>query len=78
LIRLQLSDRMSKCPDVWQKFIKYQQRHRLNNLEIGVPQHIIDEELAKFKAVWVEEDPYVVVDFRNEGCYNLFVLKYGA
>jgi hypothetical protein len=75
-VSLKLDRSMYLCPVSWINFIK-DLRHRnveQNTFE-GFEIDTLNRELKPFKAQYI---PSERVDFANEKCYTLFVLKYGV
>ena len=75
-VSLRLGDGLSLCPTNWQNFIRDLRDRGVeqNNLE-GFDFDTLNQELKQFKAQYI---PQTRVDFANEKCYTLFVLKYGG
>ena len=75
-VSLKLSSGLYTCPVSWVNFIRDLKDRgvKQNNFE-GFDIATINQELKQFKAQYI---PATRVDFANEKCYTLFVLKYGG
>lgn len=75
-VSLKLKRSLYLCPANWNNFIK---DLRQRGVEIcdqeGFAVDTLNRELALFKARYTNQ---LRVDFENEQCYTMFVLKYGV
>ena len=75
-VSLKLSSALYSCPTNWVRFIEDLRNRRVKQtVSEGFDIATLNQELARFKAHYI---PATRVDFEDERCYTLFVLKYGG
>lgn len=80
-VSLKLGAGLATCPTNWVKFIKdLRDRGVKQNRFEGFEVDTLNQELESFKAQYVKGDGNNrnKVDFADEKCYTLFILKYGG
>lgn len=75
-VSLKLNQALYLCPANWNNFIKDLRRRGVEiGAQDGFEVDTLNRELAPFKARYTNQ---LRVDFENEQCYTMFVLKYGV
>jgi hypothetical protein len=64
------------CPANWFRFIRDLETRTGQQDGFSVEQ--LNQELARFKARYIEDDKQTRVDFADERCYTMFMLAYGG
>lgn len=80
-VSLKLGAGLHSCPANWVKFIKdLRDRGVEQTVSEGFEVDTLNQELEPFKAQYINSDGdnRSRVDFANEACYTLFILKYGG
>jgi len=77
-VSLKLGKYLYLCPANWSRFINDLETQTEHDCEDGFSIGILNQELSRFKAQYIDSDKQSRVDFANEKCYTLFVLKYGG
>lgn len=76
--RWYIKECMDECPTGWKNFIS----DLFKNIDIdpkeGASVEIINQVLGLYKANYTDYGRYAHLDFKDEKCYNLFLLKYGG
>ena len=79
---LKLGSMLYSCPQNWVKFINdLETRKAHDDSRGGFTIETINQELSFYGATYYEETPGAEkgrVEFEDESCYSLFVLKYGG
>jgi hypothetical protein len=73
-----ISEYMSDCPLGWQQFIEDLKTRVSLDLRVGFSIDTLNRELEPYQARYYESGCNSFVDFADEKCYTLFVLKYGG
>ena len=80
-VSLKLGAGLATCPTNWVNFIKdLRDRGVKQTVSEGFEVDTLNQELESFKAQYVKDDGNnrSKVDFADEKCYTLFILKYGG
>ena len=75
-VSLQLGSMLYSCPANWFRFIRDLETRTGQQDGFSVEQ--LNQELARFKARYIEDDKQTRVDFADERCYTMFMLAYGG
>lgn len=69
-----------ECPTGWQNFIHDLQQRipDMEDIDVGFSIGTLNKELEPYHARYYESSHNCFVDFYNEKCYTMFVLKYGG
>jgi hypothetical protein len=73
-----LGEMLLSCPRGWQNFINDLKLRVEHNETEGFSTEEINRELRLFRAKMYESGRNIFVEFSDESCYTLFVLKYGG
>ena len=73
-----INDSLDESPLGWQRFISDLKNRLPYNSREGYSIETLNRELEPFKARIYESGCNSFLDFANERCYTLFVLKYGG
>jgi hypothetical protein len=76
-VSLRLGTALYLCPTNWHRFIRDLESRLDYNEQDGFCVDTLNQELARFKARYIEDGRRTRVDFANEQCYTLFMLAYG-
>lgn len=73
-----IQEYMRDCPQGWQQFIEdLESRISFDDRE-GFSIDTLNSELEPYQARYYENGRNSFVDFADEKCYTLFILKYGG
>ena len=74
-MKMELAFGLDGCPLAWQNFITWLQKES-NNFHRDVAMNIIQRELKKFNAEYIEHHPEYYVSFDTEQDYTWFTLRW--
>ena len=66
------------CPPGWKEFIRKLEEKKDYDCPEGFSEHLLNLELAKYRAKLYTVRGHYFVDFFDERCYTIFLIKYGG